>query len=320
MSVNMHDAERPMAMLGVPGRLLSRMSGNPGFAAGVWVNQRWISEARPARGYGKGAMIQAEVRLDDGCKNGHATFAITADIFARNRNGGKIEISGGCCHDDIAAAFPELAGLVRWHLTSTDGPMHYIANTIYHAGDRDHYGRRAGEPSTVVEVVQFGDVPIRHPLKDKLAPFLRSVRDYDRDGIAQALEVISVSHASQPGERFKFAPKYDFAGRGPLPWHGCAFDTEEEASRFADAFLNHGPKIYGMATAWSEGKARDLAAARSTAIWPDATDEELSAEPDVLRAALEARHPRLMEQFRADMEAAGLFLFPADYVAPREEA
>jgi hypothetical protein len=52
-----------------------------------------------------------------------------------------------------------------------------------------------------------------------------------------------------------------------------------------------------------EGKARELDAARSAAIWPDATDAELTA-PD-LEARLIARLPALMAAFRADIEAQG---------------
>lgn len=37
-------------------------------------------------------------------------------------------------HDDIAKHFPELAPLLRWHLCSTDSPMHYVANALYWAG------------------------------------------------------------------------------------------------------------------------------------------------------------------------------------------
>jgi hypothetical protein len=36
-------------------------------------------------------------------------------------------------HEELAVVFPELAHLTKWHLVSTDGPMHYIANTTYHA-------------------------------------------------------------------------------------------------------------------------------------------------------------------------------------------
>jgi len=44
---------------------------------------------------------------------------------------GRLEACG-CLHDEIRQHFPELAHLIKWHLVSTDGPLHYIANTLYH--------------------------------------------------------------------------------------------------------------------------------------------------------------------------------------------
>lgn len=89
---------------------------------------------RPIAGYGKGAEITARLRYDDECGNGHNTFSITADVVtpaSRRRN--DIE-AGGCLHEDIARVFPELEPYIKWHLTSSDGPMHYIANTLYWLG------------------------------------------------------------------------------------------------------------------------------------------------------------------------------------------
>lgn len=103
--------------------------------------QKWISEARRVKGYGEPAFLRVEIRHDDQCKNGHNSFAITGDI----RGATGRDIAGGCLHDDIARVFPELAHLIKWHLSSTDGPMHYIANTCYLAGDLDHNGLRKGE-------------------------------------------------------------------------------------------------------------------------------------------------------------------------------
>lgn len=48
-----------------------------------------------------------------------------------------------------------------------------------------------------------------------------------------------------------------------------------------------------------EGKDRELDYARASAVWPDATDEELMA-PD-LKEKLEARLPALMQEFELDM-------------------
>jgi len=57
-------------------------------------------------------------------------FSLTADI--QELRGGKWrEAGGGAAHEEIARAFPELAPYARWHLTSTAGPMHYLANSMY---------------------------------------------------------------------------------------------------------------------------------------------------------------------------------------------
>jgi hypothetical protein len=124
---------------------------------------------------------------------------------------------------------------------------------------------------------------------------------------------IAVAHEDlgKPGKH-QFAPKYQFAGQPPLRWHECPFDTELQAEQFAAALINHSPRLLDIPTAWSEGKARDLDGARRAAVWPDATDAELMAEPAELRAALEARLPGLIDAFRADMAAAGLAWSPAE--------
>lgn len=95
-----------------------------------------------------GNVYIARVRFDDECGNGHNTFSVTCDVYDRDRANGDASVTNksgkrrwlgscGCCHDDVRKRFPKLAPLIKWHLTSTDGPMHYIANTRYHAGWRD---------------------------------------------------------------------------------------------------------------------------------------------------------------------------------------
>jgi hypothetical protein len=78
---------------------------------------------------GRNYSIIAKVRYDDECGNGHNTFSITAEIWdSRRKNDCD---SCGCLHNDIAKHFPELTPAIKWHLCSSDGPMHYIANTLY---------------------------------------------------------------------------------------------------------------------------------------------------------------------------------------------
>lgn len=91
--------------------------------------------------------ITASIRFDDECSNGHASCAITADI---KRNGRYV--AGGCCHDEIRLAFPELAPFISWHLSGTDGPMHYIANAKYWYGAS---GYCDGKPSSPPNMAHF---------------------------------------------------------------------------------------------------------------------------------------------------------------------
>jgi hypothetical protein len=210
------------------------------------------------REYGEGAQkmrVRAEVRFDDSCKNGHQSFAITGTTHYAD-GGYWREDSCGCIHGEIAQHFPELAHLIRWHLVDTDGPMHYVANTTYLAGDRDHNGLLKGETRQIVN------------------------------------------------------------GRTGLPsWHLVAFDAlgKEiplyELPKYADGAE---PPELAHRLAWKpwgklgEGKMRELDAARRTACWPDATDEQLSLPREELTKLLEARLPALLVEFKAAMAAAGL--------------
>lgn len=224
--------ERAGTMFGVKGRFFNVVADD---ATGRIRNQKFSA----SRGYLKGELT-VHVRFDDECKNGHETFSMTAD-FAIGRH---IE-SCGCLHEDIARAFPKLAHLIKWHLTSTDGPMHYLANTKHLAGNRDCHGLLAGE----FKHFQKDGKPLWHIPRTTHA-------DIAADACPEPLQL-----AYQP---------YGFTG---------------------------------------EGKTRELAAARNSAVWPDATDEELCQEPALLEAALRARLPALLAALKADILAAG-FLWP----------
>lgn len=246
---------------------------------------------KPIKGYGKGAAIWAHVRYDDECGNGHNTFAITGSVRVP---GVKDIVAGGCLHEDISAAFPELRPLIKWHLCSSDGPLYYIANTMYHAGDKDCHGRSAGEPCDWDWVVYFTGFPLgwRPGRHNDFVKWL-SRQDGHKD-----FEVIRIDHDR---ERDTFGPKYTLGG-SPDKWYQCPFDTEDEAMEFLAA-MQLGYEVRSIPTKWSEGKPRDLDAARACAIWPDATDEDLTA-PE-LRERLEARLPGLLEEFRHAVESLG---------------
>lgn len=185
-------------------------------------------------GYGAGGQIVARVRYDDKWGNGHNTLSITADITTnRSRRANDIE-AGGCLHDEIAQYFPDLAPLIKWHLVSTDGPMYYVANTVYHA--LQHGPNRA--------YVYCTD---------------------EKSGIS------------------KRCVKYcDIA------------EAEGMVVRNATYSMEIDPKT---------AKTANLDYARSSARWPEATDEQLMSED--LPKLLAERLPALMAEFRAAVESLG---------------
>lgn len=232
---------------GIEGRMFRRTPRD--VARGTWLNQTW----KTSREFHEGSqrrVIVVEMRFDDCCGNGHNDFAITAEIRDPSRRGDRGYLAGGCLHDEIAQHFPGLAPLIKWHLCGTDGPMHYIANAVYFAGNRDCHGLREGE-SRQIRNGKTG------------APVWRLVA------------------TTADGRELREIPKY------------VDSETQPEA-----------PAVRVAYEPWlkiGEGKAREFDKARSSAVWPEATDEELSAEPEALRAALTARLPALLAAFRRDM-------------------
>jgi hypothetical protein len=251
---------------------------------------------RSIDGYGLGAAIWAHVRHDDECGNGHNSFAITATVRVPRH---KDIAAGGCMHEEIAKAFPELAPFIKWHLTSTDGPMHYVANTIHLAGDRDCWGHRKGEPKDFKTHLQFGDNPIKHTFHKR--GFMKFLEEHAPQF---DFEIIRIDYESKNCKPNTFNPKYTFNGFGSK-WYECPFDSEQKAMDFLTALHKCNPKFVRSATDVGKGKERELDGARNAAVWPEATDAELMQEPEQLKAALLARLPALMVEFKAAVESLG---------------
>lgn len=224
-----------------------------------------------------------ELRYDDDCGNGHNSFAVTLSTWS----------SAGCQHDLVEKVFPEFAYLIPWHLCGSDGPMHYIPNTLYQAGDRDHWGLLAGEPHHFDTRIKFGDFPITYEATKELIEFV--------DGMSPAnladLEILAVHHKDSTGH--VFSPKYTLGGMDAETWHKCPFDTLDEADQFIAAAGSYPIELVKTATSWGEGKAPELESARSCAIWPEAELE------DFTESKLLDRLPGLLERFKVDMEALG---------------
>lgn len=73
------------------------------------------------------------VSLDDDCHNNMCDWSVTADIRQKNKQGTYVEYMGGCCHDEVAKHFPELAKFIPLHCSNHYGaPMYPVENGIYH--------------------------------------------------------------------------------------------------------------------------------------------------------------------------------------------
>ena len=245
--------------------------------------------------------VTVELRFDDKCKNGHESFAITGRIYEiRKGRTVKEPAACGCIHEEIVRVFPELASLIKWHLVSTDGPMHYLANTLYLAGNLDHNGLTARQVSGSSHAVRFGDSPVTHKIQKTFWDFLRT-----RQGTGEFLPVAIAHGPDKSG--YKFDPKWTFPGYGEK-WHLCPFDSLIEAQEWAEAMRGK-VEFLEVPTSWSKGKERELDAARRAARWPDATNEQLCLPRDELKALLVARLPGLLTEFKKAMLSCG-FIWP----------
>lgn len=244
---------------------------------------------------GKNHTLFINLRFDDECNNGHNSFSIT----------GSCSVCGSCgaIHDEISKYAPEIAYLIRWHLTSTDGPLGYIANTLYHAGDLDCWGKKKGEPYNFTRRLKFGTSPFLYTPSKELLSFI------DLVGISadwKDLKIVEIPHKNSKNKNeYQFSPKYSFNGMNTEEWYKAPFSSLREANNFVAAMANCKVEIVEEATAWGEGKQRDFAAARNSAVWPEATDEQLSLPKEDLKKLLLDRLPDLMQDFKSDMEKLG---------------
>lgn len=210
------------------------------FPASVLTRSQFVTlPARTVTHKGRRIKVRAFIRYDDQCGNGHNTFSITGEYIPASCTSW-VDASCGCVHEEIASAFPEIAPFIKWHLVSSDGPLHYVANTLYHATEH-------GPKAAWIEYCS----PDAHA--DPLGLF------------------DSKSH------RFS---KYVLS---------------PEEARKAEGQPGYSVK-------WDEKSAKvaNLDYARSCAVWPDATREQLLNE-----SALLARLPALMAEFKRDVESLG---------------
>ena len=234
-----------------------------------------------------------DIRHDDNCGNGRNSFAITGSLYKAGKRSDRATIACGCLHDIIEKHAPELAPFIKWHLTSTDEPMHYVSNAMYHARDCDTSGKQVGEAISFDKKLSFKGFPIQFKLNSKFLDFLLEAQKFNP---SYDFEVIGIDHDDKS---YNFKPKYTFGGYGDK-WHNCPFDTELEALNFLEALQAYDFEVVRVATKWAESVTPNLEYARSSAVWPEANLSDFTEEK------LKARLPELMRDFKNNVELLGL--------------
>lgn len=246
---------------------------------------------------GKPCIMKVTVRYDDECGNGHNSFAITGDIKLKDRRYADYNrcVAAGCIHEEIEKYFPELKHLIKWHLCGSQEPMYYLENTLYHASDSESSKYKVGEPNQWERVLTFKDSYITHKFSKNFINFLEINR-------GKVFEIVEVQHKKDSSYNYK--PKYTFKGF-KCQWYECPFDTKDVAEEYKKELARKKWEIKTIVTGYQKGKERDFEAARHSAIWKDATEEQLSLPREELKKLLLKRLPKLMKEFKKDIENLG---------------
>lgn len=136
------------------------------------------------RAYGKGAQLTVTIRHDDSYSNGHNSFSFRARVTtfeSRRRND---SAAFRAMSEEVSRLFPELAPLEKWHTTSTDGPTHYIENTMYWLGYRGYCDGKPGAPPNLKNAREIAVWP------DMSESFLMTetlLKDETKRNLAEAL-------------------------------------------------------------------------------------------------------------------------------------
>ena len=237
--------------------------------------------------------IDCTVRYDDECGNNHNSFSITGTIYSSESSSDeRYFVTDKCIDEEIAKHFPELKHLIKWHLTSSDGPMHYVANTTYHARTRENMNIPLDVPTRFDKRLKFNSIPFT---------FKEFNRDFFKElekGVDWNNETITVH--KHPKDPETYSDNYSFSFLKTENWYDCPFSIKQNAEEFLEAFKNFKYTIISTPIEWNKAVEPNLEAARSCAVWPDATLEQLQN-----KEALTERLPDLMQEFKKDIEALG---------------
>lgn len=214
-----------------------------------------------------------------------------------NGYGGWVSQSHGpASKETLEELWPEFVGAQRYHGCSLKGPLYYIENTVFLAGTRDFLGWEPGEHRKAKE----SGLPLWKADTDELFSVVESLEQPQPLELRYEPLLVEKRMTWGPNKGIPIGQRQlDDEGRHlwRIPGHGFPMvrSVEEPA-----------PRVYAFKPYLGEGKARELELARRSAIWLDATDEELSVSSEALKAALEARLPQLLMELKGVVERFGM--------------
>lgn len=222
-------------MLGIEGDMHYQKPGEDGLITSqVFKATRLDKEER---------RVTVEVRFDDSCHNRHESLSITVSHVD----------GGGADHEMVQAVFPELQWILPYHLCSTEGPMHYMTNTVWHAGDRDCWGGRNGD-------VRFTDYYVGADRWNLLVDYPEEkhriigpkVRKFNtREEAEEAAEqkgLKVIDHVTQYHEGKE--PDLDAARRGAIWPDATDAELMQEPKQLREQLRKRLPMVQGEFLAW----------------------------------------------------------------------
>lgn len=241
----------------------------------------------------KGYHMEVTIRYDDECKNWHNSFSITWWYYIPGRR--RSTEWGWCCHEEIAKHFPELAKYIPYHLVSSDGPMHYVANTMYHARDRDHEWKEIGEAVKWNTRLKFDKYPFTFKEQSRdFWEYLNTIHWFEN------IDIVEVEYDGW--DSYNFWPNYSLTwfikDNENKKWYKAPFKSKREAEEFLQALRSTHYSFVDTPYEWCKAVEPDLEAARSCAKWEDATLEQLRD-----KELLESRLPQIVNDLKETVES-----------------
>ena len=175
--------------------------------------------------------------------------------------------------------------------------MHYVANTMYHARECDTEGKQPGD--VIRHEVRLGFKGCAFTFSEHEKGFWEYL---DGVGDFEGIEVEAVKYDGT--DSYAFSDNYSLTGfikeNDVKKWYLAPFKSRREATEFLRTVQTSAYKYIHTPSAWAKAVEPNLEHARSSAVWPEATLEQLQNKD-----LLVARLPAMLAEFKSAVESFG---------------